>query len=240
MRMLHISGTPDMQRPLSSPSQAEYLFLDLDGTLTDPSEGITRGVMHALEYFGIHEDDPRKLYPFIGPPLYDSFMRYYGFDLATAYKAIEYFQEYYARQGMYENVPYPGINALLYEWQSQGRKLVLATSKPEVFAVRILERFGMADAFTLIAGGDVEEKRVEKKFVIDYAIKKLHLSDTCRSLMVGDRKFDVLGAAVHGIPTLGVLYGFGSREELSGAGASWLAESVQELDHLMRSDTLRP
>ena len=219
---------------LSSPSQAEYLFIDLDGTLTDPSEGITRGVMYALERFGIHEDDPARLYPFIGPPLYDSFMRHYGFDLATAYKAIEYFQEYYARQGMYENVPYPGISALLHAWQAEGRRLVLATSKPEVFAVRILERFGMADAFALMAGGDVEEKRVEKHLVIDYAMKKLGLSGARGCLMIGDRKFDVLGAAAHGIPTLGVLYGFGGKNELTQAGALWLAASVQELDDLLR------
>ena len=219
---------------LSSPAQAEYLFIDLDGTLTDPSEGITRGVMYALERFGIHEDDPGKLYPFIGPPLYDSFMHYYGFDLATAYKAIEYFQEYYSKQGMYENVPYPGISELLHAWQTEGRRLILATSKPEVFAVRILERFGMADAFALMAGGDVEEKRVEKHLVIDYAMKRLGLSDTRDCLMMGDRKFDVLGAAAHSIPTLGVLYGFGSREELSQAGALWLAESVQELGAMMK------
>ncbi|WP_294555906.1 HAD hydrolase-like protein [uncultured Mailhella sp.] len=220
--------------PLSSPSLAEYLFLDLDGTLTDPSEGITRGVMYALERFGIHEKDPRRLYPFIGPPLYDSFMRHYGFDLPSAYKAIEYFQEYYGQQGMYENVPYPGIRELLYAWQAEGRKLVLATSKPEVFAVRILERFDMAGAFLLMAGGDVEEKRVEKQLVIGYAMEKLGLSHGEGCVMIGDRKFDVLGAGVHGIPALGVLYGFGSREELSEAGASWLAQSVEELGSLMR------
>lgn len=219
--------------PLSSPGDARYLFLDLDGTLTDPSVGITRGVMHALKRFGIHEDNPQKLYPFIGPPLYDSFMLYYGFDLATAYKAIEYFQEYYAEKGMYENVPYPGIVELLHRWNDEGRKLVLATSKPEVFAERILERFGMADAFTFIAGGDVAETRVEKKLVIDYAMKELGLTGKEPCLMIGDRKFDALGAAAHGIPTLGVLYGFGSQNELLQAGALWLAKNVAELGSLI-------
>ncbi|WP_273523503.1 HAD hydrolase-like protein [Mailhella massiliensis] len=219
---------------LTSPSQAEYVFLDLDGTLTDPSEGITRGVMYALERFGIHEKDPRRLYPFIGPPLYDSFMRHYGFDLDTAYKAIEYFQEYYGQQGMYENVPYPGMRDLLHSWRDEGRRLILATSKPEVFAVRILERFDMNGAFLLMAGGDVEEKRVEKHLVIEYAMERLGLSHTGGCLMIGDRKFDVLGAGRHGIPTLGVLYGFGSREELTESGASWLAGSVEELRTLMQ------
>lgn len=218
---------------LRSPGDAEYLFLDLDGTLTDPSEGITRGVMYALDHFNIHEEDARKLHAFIGPPLYDSFMQYYGFDLATAYKAIEYFQEYYSRQGMYENIPYPGIRELLHAWQKEGRRLVLATSKPEDFAVRILERFGMADAFTFMAGGNMAEKRVEKKLVLEYAMKKLGLEAAQACLMIGDRKFDVLGAAVHGIPTLGVLYGFGSKEELTQAGARWLAKDVTELTALL-------
>ena len=222
---------------LSSPGEADVLFLDLDGTLTDPSEGITKAVMYSLEFFGIHEDDPQKLYPFIGPPLYDSFMQHYGFDLPTARKAVEHFQEYYSRQGMYENVPYPGIRELLYAWQRDGRKLVLATSKPEEFAVRILERFGMAGAFTLMAGGDAAEARVEKKMVIDYAMKKLGMKDSRGCLMIGDRKFDVLGAAAHGFPTLGVLYGFGTKEELLQAGASWLAGSVEELGTLLSSDS---
>lgn len=218
---------------LLSPGDASCLFLDLDGTLTDPSEGITRGVMYALERFDIHEDDPKKLYPFIGPPLYDSFMRCYDFDLPTAYKAIEYFQEYYASQGMYENIPYPGISSLLHRWHDEGRRLVLATSKPEVFAVRILERFGMADAFTFIAGGDVAETRVEKRMVIEYAMKTLNMADSRNCLMIGDRKFDVLGAAAHGMPALGVLYGFGSREELLEAGTRWLAKDVEELGALL-------
>lgn len=218
--------------PLLHPRDAEFLFLDLDGTLSDPSEGITGGVLYALERFGIREENRDGLRAFIGPPLYDSFMRCYGFDRPSACKAIEYFQEYYSEQGMYENVPYPGVKELLYAWQARGRKLVLATSKPEIFAVRILERFGMADAFLLMAGGDVEETRVEKSLVIDYARKKLRLSAASSAIMIGDRKFDVLGAAAHGMPTAGVLYGFGSREELTQAGAAWLAESVEELEQL--------
>lgn len=222
---------------LSSPADADYLFLDLDGTLTDPSEGITRGVMYALERFHIHETDTKKLQAFIGPPLYDSFMQYYGFDLSTAYRAIAYFQEYYADRGMYENVPYPGINELLHIWRNNGRKLILATSKPEIFAVRILERFGMADAFTLMAGGDEAETRVEKKLVIDYAMKSLGLTTAQNCLMIGDRKFDVLGAAAHGMPALGVLYGFGSRDELVKSGARWLANDVTELETLLAPTT---
>ena len=219
---------------ITHPRDAGYVFLDLDGTLTDPSQGITGGVLYVLERFGIREDDRRKLCSFIGPPLYGSFMKYYGFSREEAYRGVEVFQEYYSAQGWSENVPYPGIRELLAEWKAEGRKLVLATSKPEVFAVRILEHFGMADSFELIAGGDVEETRVEKAMVIDYARTSLGLNDLRGSVMIGDTSYDVIGAAKHGIPTVGVLYGFGSRASLEEAGARWLAGSVDELRALMR------
>ena len=216
------------------PRDAEYVFLDLDGTLTDPSEGIINGVIAALRRFGIVENDREKLKAFIGPPLYGSFMEHYGFSKEKAYEGVGYFQEYYAPTGQYENRPYPGIRDLLARWKAEGRKLVLATSKPEYFAVRILERFGMAEHFLLMAGGDVEEPRVEKADVISYAKEKLGLGDDISAVMVGDTRYDVLGAAQHGIPTVGVLYGFGSRAMLEEAGACWIVDSVGALDSLMR------
>lgn len=216
------------------PRDAEYVFLDLDGTLTDPSEGITGGVLYVLDRFGIPETDRRKLYSFIGPPLYESFMKYYGFSREQAYQGVEVFQEYYSTRGWSENVPYSGIRELLAEWKQEGRKLILATSKPEVFAVRILENFGMAESFLLMAGGDVEETRVEKAMVIDYAKETLGLPDDIRAVMIGDTRYDVLGAAAHGIPTVGVLYGFGERVALEDAGARWLCKSVADLRQLMR------
>lgn len=216
------------------PRDAEYVFLDLDGTLTDPSEGIINGVIDTLSRFGIKEGDRDKLKAFIGPPLYGSFMEHYNFTKEKAYKAVEFFQEYYAPKGQYENRPYDGMNELLARWKSEGRKLVLATSKPEYFAVRILERFGMAESFLLMAGGDVEETRVEKADVISYAKHRLGLGDDISAVMVGDTKYDVLGAAAHGIPTVGVLYGFGSHTMLEDAGARWIVESVEALAQLMR------
>lgn len=219
-----------------SPSMAEYVFLDLDGTLTDSSEGITRGVQYTLDHFGIHEEDAQKLLGFIGPPLYRSFMDQYGFSMEKAYEAVAFFQGYYAEKGAFENRPYPGIPALLHTWHSEGRQLVLATSKPEIHARRILEHFGMADDFHLIVGSDIEETRVEKDQVLAHALKSLGLKQTPRAVMIGDRKFDVLGAAKHHIPTLGVLYGFGSRKELEDAGAAWIAENVQELALMMQGE----
>ena len=219
---------------LTHPRDAEFIFLDLDGTLSDPSEGITGGVIHALKRFGIHEEDRKKLFPFIGPPLYASFMEHYGFSKEDAYRAVTYFQEYYSTRGWQENVPYAGIKDLLQLWAAEGRKLILATSKPEVFALRILERFDMAKDFLLIAGGDIEETRVHKDEVIAYAKQKLALADDGPAVMIGDTKYDVLGAAKHGIPTIGVTYGFGARAMLEDAGAAWVVESVPELATLMR------
>lgn len=216
------------------PRDAEYVFLDLDGTLSDPSEGITGGVIHALKYFGIEEQDRRKLYTFIGPPLYASFMEHYGFSLEDAYKAVTHFQEYYSTRGWQENVPYPGISDMLKTWQSEGRKLILATSKPEIFAARILERFGMTDSFHFIAGGDVEETRVHKDAVIAYAREQLGLNGKLDAIMIGDTSYDVHGAAKHAIPTIGVTYGFGSRSMLEEAGAAWIVDSVPELVQLMQ------
>jgi len=219
---------------IQHPSEAEYVFLDLDGTLTDPSLGIINATIQALEYFGIHESDREKLGDFIGPPLYVSFAKHYGFSREQSQKAIEVFQDYYAPKGLYENTPYPGMRELLARWQSEGRKLVLATSKPEIFAMQILERFGMASSFTFIAGGDPCETRVHKSDVISYALKKLGITRDISAVMVGDTKYDVLGAAEFGFPTVGVLYGFGKREDLVEAGVSWLVSSVDELDRLMK------
>jgi phosphoglycolate phosphatase len=219
---------------IQHPRDAEYIFLDLDGTLTDPSEGIINATIQALEYFGIHETDRAKLGDFIGPPLYVSFAKHYGFSREKSQKAIEVFQDYYAPKGLYENTPYPGIRELLAKWKDEGRKLVLATSKPEIFAMQILERFGMAGSFTFIGGGDPFETRVHKSEVIRYGLGKLGLTTDIPAVMVGDTKYDILGAAEVGFPTVAVTYGFGKREDILEAGASWVVDSVDELGALMK------
>jgi len=219
---------------IQHPSEAEYIFLDLDGTLTDPSVGIINATIQALEYFGIHENDRVKLRDFIGPPLYVSFAKHYGFSREQSQKAIEVFQDYYAPKGLYENTPYPGIRELLAEWKTEGRKLVLATSKPEIFAMQILERFGMASSFTFIAGGDPCETRVHKNEVIEYALKKLGVSKDIPAVMVGDTMYDVLGSKEFGFPCVAVTYGFGKREDIEEAGAAWIVDSVDELGRLMK------
>jgi len=219
---------------LQHPRDAEYIFLDLDGTLTDPSLGIINATLQALEYFGIHESDREKLGDFIGPPLYVSFAKHYGFSREQSQKAIEVFQDYYAPKGIYENTPYPGMRELLAGWKAEGRRLVLATSKPEIFAMQILERFGMASSFTFIAGGDPCETRVHKSDVIRYALRKLGLDANIPAVMVGDTKYDILGAKELGFPTVAVTYGFGKREDIVEAGAAWIVDSVEELGALMK------
>lgn len=219
---------------IQHPRDAEYVFLDLDGTLTDPSVGIINATIQALEHFGIHETDRDKLRDFIGPPLFVSFAKHYGFSKEMSQKAIEVFQDYYAPKGLFENTPYPGIRKLLSDWKAEGRKLVLATSKPEIFAMQILERFGMASSFTFIGGGDPCETRVHKSDVIRYALKKLDLDSTIPAVMVGDTKYDILGAKEIGFPTVAVTYGFGSRDDILEAGAKWLVHSVEELAMLMK------
>ena len=204
------------------------IFFDLDGTLTDPGEGITNSVAYALERWGIHVADRRTLYPFIGPPLIDSFERFYGFSPADARAAVDVYREYFTERGIFENELYPGIPALLERLRAAGRKVVMATSKPEPFAVRIAEHFGIAEYFDCIAGASLdEETRTHKWEVIEYALERLGGPAPSEVLMVGDREHDVLGAARCGIATLGVLYGYGSREELINAGAIAVVGTVE-------------
>ena len=204
-----------------------HIFFDLDGTLTDPGLGITNAVMYALERYGIHVAERSALYPFIGPPLTDSFARFYGFSPADARAAVDVYREYFADKGIFENEVYPGIPALLARLKAAGLKLVMATSKPEQFALRIAEHFGIAEYFDCIAGAAMDETRTEKWEVVEYALDRCGVTDRSRVLMVGDREHDVLGAARCGIACLGVLYGYGSRAELEQAGACAAVPTVE-------------
>ena len=209
--------------------QLTTVFFDLDGTLTDPGEGITNAVSHALRAFGIQVADRRTLYPFIGPPLLDSFQRYYGFTLEQARQGVRLYREYYADRGLFENAVYPGIPEALDALRSAGLKLVMATGKPETFALRIAEKFGIADRFDCIAGASLDETRIRKADVLRYAMARSGVTDPAEGLMVGDREHDVFGAQECGMACMGVLYGYGSREELAAAGAAYLAETVADL-----------
>ena len=206
----------------------QYLLFDLDGTLTDPGIGITNSVMHALRKFGIEAEERSALYPFIGPPLRESFQKYYGFTPEQSSLAVTYYREYFSVKGLYENEVYEQIPAVLEALRSAGRRLFVATAKPELFSVKILRHFGLDGYFDFIAGATMDETRVEKAEVIRYALETCAIPPE-EALMIGDRANDILGARENGLDSLGVLYGYGSREELTAAGASFLAERPEDI-----------
>ena len=209
-------------------SDFTHIFFDLDGTLTDPALGITNSVMHALERFGIHTEDRTTLYKYIGPPLMDSFTEFNGFSVDDARIAIDTYREYFSVKGLFENEVYPGIPELLTRLKAAGKKLIVATSKPEDFSVRILEHFDLLQYFDFVSGSCMDETRTQKWEVIQWALEQC-CDASSRVLMVGDRKHDVQGAKRFGLPCLGVLYGYGGREELETAGADAFAASPEEI-----------
>lgn len=206
----------------------KYVLFDLDGTLTDPGLGITNSVMNSLSKFGITVTDRSELYKFIGPPLMESFKKYYGMSDEDATKAIEYYREYFKVIGMTENEVYDGIPEMLAALKNRGQKIILATSKPEEFAIKILEYFDLLKYFDFVAGATMDGTRSEKSDVIKYAINEASIS-VDKAVMVGDRKHDILGAIENNLPSIGVLFGYGSMEELSEAGANYIAKDVKEL-----------
>ncbi len=211
----------------------ELILFDLDGTLTDPGEGITNSVAYALRKFEIDVADRSELYRFIGPPLVNSFMSFYGFSREQAKQAVTFYREYYTEKGMMENLVYDGIEDMLKALNAAGKRLCVATSKPEPFAKTILEHFGLSKYFEYIAGATLEETRTKKHEVIKYALEKCRIKDNSRVLMVGDREHDVLGAAKYSIDSLGVLFGYGTRKELEEAGVTYIAENVEDIISLI-------
>ena len=211
----------------------KYLLFDLDGTLTDPGEGITNSVTYALKKWGIEVSDRRELYCFIGPPLSASFKKYFGFSESDALLCVDYYREYFRDRGIFENRVYDGIPELLERLKAEGKVLILATSKPEKFAKQILEHFELSEYFDFIAGASMDESRNKKSDVIAYAIGMAGVENREEALMIGDRDQDVLGAEANGLDSLGVLFGYGSREELEGSGATYIARTVDDILRLV-------
>ena len=206
-----------------SQSKYKYALFDLDGTLTDPGEGITKSVQYALAKFGINVENRQELFCFIGPPLHESFEIYYGFSRPDAMKAVDCYREYYAVKGIFENLVYDGIPEALEKLQKSGVKICLATSKPEIYAKQILEHFNLDGYFTAVAGSEMDGTRTKKAEVVERALMLLGNPDVKDCVMIGDREHDVLGGAAHGLDTVGVLFGYGSRKELEHAGATYIA-----------------
>ena len=215
----------------------KYLFFDLDGTLTDPMQGITRSVQYALRHFGIDEPDLRKLCPFIGPPLADSFRERYGMSPADAETAVAKYREYYAPKGIFENEVYPGIPELLAATAAAGCVNVMATSKPTPFAEQIAAHFDFAQYFTLISGSTFDGTRTTKAEVIRYALDTLGIAPQ-EAVMIGDRRYDIEGAAETGLASIAVGWGYASPGELEAARPDRFAPDVETLRRtLLRQDT---
>ena len=207
----------------------QTILFDLDGTLTDPGLGITNSVMYALKKFNIEVEDRSSLYKFIGPPLRESYAKYYHFSDEEITRAVAYYREYFSVKGIYENELYEGIAEMLEQIKDSGRKVVLATSKPEEFAAEILRYFHIDHYFDFVAGSTMDGTRVGKADVIAYALESHGITDLSLAVMVGDREHDILGAGEIGLDSIGVLYGYGSREELENAGATYIAEHVADI-----------
>ncbi len=208
------------------------VIFDLDGTLTDPYAGIANSVNYALGKMKMPYADEKTLKSFIGPPLSDSFLSL-GLTLPEAKKAIDFYREYYSEKGIYENIPYPGIDALLQKLCGGGITCLVATSKPENFAVKVLEHFGIYKYFSVVCGPDISQLHSEKSDIIAEALNRLNIKDTQNCLMVGDRLFDVEGAHSRGVRAAGVLWGYGTKDELENAGADFTVKDVADLEALL-------
>lgn len=206
------------------------ILFDLDGTLTDSGEGIMNCAEFALKHFGLPIPPREALRIFVGPPLHDTFGKF-GVPEGRVDEAVQVFRSRYTPIGVYENTPYPGIHELLETLKAQGHTLCVATSKPEIMANTVLEHFNMTHYFDKVCGALLDRSRISKSDVIAYLLKENGRADNM--VMVGDTEFDVIGAAQHGIPTIGVSWGYGSAAEMEKAGAIAIANSCDELLRLL-------
>lgn len=211
------------------------ILFDLDGTLTDPKEGITKSVQYALIHFGIEEPNLDHLIPFIGPPLLQSFMEFYGFEEAVAKAAITRYRERFSTVGIFENSVYDGIKEMLEQLQQKGKILTIATSKPGIFAEQILEHYGIRKYFKIVVGSELDGRRTNKAEVIEEVFSQLNISqeEKSQAIMIGDRKHDIIGAKANGIHSIGVKFGYAEENELELAGADYIVETVEELRQLL-------
>ena len=214
----------------------DILLFDLDGTLFNTKPGIVNCVQYALAFYGIHEDNPDTLEKFIGPPLHKSFQMFYGFDEKKSSEAAAKYRERYKDEGIFECTPYEGIEDMLCDLKSKGKTLGVATSKPEIFALRILKKFKLDTYFTRVTGSLLDNTRSLKTDVIEEELSRLNASDKRdRVLMIGDREHDISGARETKLSSVGVYYGFAKEGELEAAGADYIVQTVNELHKLLLS-----
>ncbi|NCB74766.1 MAG: HAD family hydrolase [Clostridia bacterium] len=211
----------------------KYVFWDLDGTISDSALGIINSVSYALEQMGTELPSGETLRKFIGPPLAESFAAYVGYTPEQVEAVVKHFRDFYSRKGIDQNEMYPGIEELLIKLRDAGFISVLATSKPEPFAKIILQRYGIDKYFFYIAGSNIDETRTKKDEVIAYALESCQITDKSQVVMIGDRMHDVLGAKKNGLDCIGVLYGYGDRQELIDAGVIAVAADLSELADIL-------
>ena len=213
--------------------QYSTILFDLDGTIIDSAKGVIASVKYALSKFNITDTDEKTLFSFLGPPLQSSFSEIMGFSPKDTELAVTYYREYYTQKGIFEVTLYDGIDSVLRKLSEAGKTVVVCTSKPEVFAKKILEHLNIAEYFTLIAGATFDETRSEKSDIIKYALTALNANNRSDILMIGDRKFDIIGAKTIGVDSMGVLYGYGSLEELQGHGATYIAKTPEDITQML-------
>jgi len=211
----------------------DTLLFDLDGTLTDSTEGILNCLIYAIERMGFEVPEDTNI--FLGPPIRQSFAEFLGMNGEQVDEAVRIFRERYSDTGLFENRVYDGIPGMLERLKSGGKRLMVATSKPQVYAVRIFERFGLAQYFEIVGGAELDGSRDYKDEVIEYVLAKAGITDRSTVLMIGDRRQDVLGAHKTDIECMGILWGYGSVEELTHAGADYIARTPQEAADMLLS-----
>ncbi|ARJ21921.1 HAD family hydrolase [Bacillus sp. ISL-8] len=207
-----------------------FLF-DLDGTVTDPKKGIVNSVLYALEKVGIEELHVSELDSFIGPPIQQSFVERYNMNEGEVERAVFYFREYLKQRGLLENSVYEGIPNLLKQLKNTGNRLFIATSKPTIFARQVIEHFQLTNYFEDIIGSNLNGTRIKKEEIIAHILQQNEGLNKEEVVMIGDRKHDIIGANHNGIASIGVLYGYGSENELIEVSATHIAKDIEELHH---------
>lgn len=212
----------------------DLILFDLDGTLTMPEEGITKCVQYALSSFGIVENDADKLRRFIGPPLVNGFMGFYGMTQEQAETALDKYRERFSTVGIFENSLIDGVHEMLEILKKSGKQIALATSKPAPYAKRIIEKFGIEGYFDVLSCSELDGTRNDKAEVVEQALR---LAKQYKSpVMVGDRMHDVIGAKKNNIPCIGVSFGYAEEGELERSGAVKIADSIRELTEILMED----
>ena len=208
----------------------EAILFDLDGTLTEPKEGIVNGVHYSLSKMGIDEKDKEKLVAFIGPSLYESFSKFYGFSTDDAKKCVDYYRDYYSTKGINENLLMPGMDTLLDSLKKEGRKLYVATGKPTVYAEIVLKNFDLHKYFEIVIGSNLDGSRIEKGEIIAEVLKNTNCKNP---VMIGDREHDIIGANENNIDSIAVTFGYGTRDVLERYNPTYIVDTVAEIRDIL-------